>query len=32
MAQMGFKWFDKEEGEGVLGVLGVVEGNAYYIN
>ncbi len=22
----GFKWFDKEEGEGVLGVLGWVEG------
>ncbi len=24
--KMGFKWFDKEEGEGVLGVLGGLEG------
>ncbi len=24
--KMGFKWFDKEEGEGVLGMLGGVEG------
>ncbi len=24
--KMGFEWFDKEEGEGVLGVLGGVEG------
>jgi hypothetical protein len=24
--KMGFKWFDKQEGEGVLGVLGEVEG------
>ncbi len=24
--KMGFKWFDKQEGEGVLGVLGGVEG------
>jgi hypothetical protein len=23
--KMGFKWFDKEEGEGVLGVLGGAE-------
>jgi hypothetical protein len=24
--KMGFEWFDKQEGEGVLGVLGGVEG------